>query len=556
MSLGENSITEQLDAILDKLRMMDRRINIIESEIGIKPAFTEEEEGNNGKAFSKAELSENKSTGHGLESGFGEYGLAWIGNIVLLFGISFLMRYIQTSGYNLIASLFGYFIVAGIFLLSQYLKTTYSFLSRTFNFTALALMYYVTLRLHFFLDEPLIANKTIALILLLAVVIFQIFYAVKRKSGIIAGMAFIMMVCTAIVSDSTHILLFLITVVAAISTTFYFRYGWWKLLLFSIFLVYMGFVMWFLSNPIMGHTAGFIATHQFGFLYLFGIGAIYSLLAIDNKKIEFAENIAISGVLFNGLLFSLTLVLFVNSFFKTDYILLFFLITIYCLVFSVVLKYRSIWKFAPAFYALYGFLALSIAVYGIYGFPRVYWLLSLQSLLVVIMALWFRNKIIVLMNAMLFILFFCIYLSSSESINEVNYSFALVALATARILNWKKDRLEIKTELIRNMYLLSAFVIILYAFYHSLPVNFITLSWTIVTICYFVLSIILKNVKYRYMALGTMVAAALHLFIVDLARIDIVYRVIAFLFLAIISLFISVYYTRRIKKINKENTVG
>jgi len=50
------------------------------------------------------------------------------------------------------------------------------------------------------------------------------------------------------------------------------------------------------------------------------------------------------------------------------------------------------------------------------------------------------------------------------------------------------------------------------------------------------------------MALGTMICAAFYLFIVDLARIEIVYRVLALLFLAAISIGISIYYTNRIKK--------
>jgi uncharacterized membrane protein len=65
---------------------------------------------------------------------------------------------------------------------------------------------------------------------------------------------------------------------------------------------------------------------------------------------------------------------------------------------------------------------------------------------------------------------------------------------------------------------------------------------------YFLLSFILKNVKYRYMALGTMICTAFYLFIIDMARIDIIYRVLAFLFLAAISIGISIYYTNRIKK--------
>jgi hypothetical protein len=53
--------------------------------------------------------------------------------------------------------------------------------------------------------------------------------------------------------------------------------------------------------------------------------------------------------------------------------------------------------------------------------------------------------------------------------------------------------------------------------------------------------------KYRYMALGTMVCS-LYLFIIDLAKIELIYRVLALLFLAALSIGISMYYTNRIKK--------
>lgn len=89
---------------------------------------------------------------------------------------------------------------------------------------------------------------------------------------------------------------------------------------------------------------------------------------------------------------------------------------------------------------------------------------------------------------------------------------------------------------------------LLYTLYHLIPNQYITLSWTAAALLYFVSSIILKNVKYRYMALGSLIAAALYLFIVDLDRIELIYRVIALLFLAIISIGLSFYYTKNLKK--------
>jgi uncharacterized membrane protein len=56
------------------------------------------------------------------ESNIGEYGLAWLGNIVLFFGIAFLVEYLRTSGFNFISSSLGFSAVAGIFVLAHYLS--------------------------------------------------------------------------------------------------------------------------------------------------------------------------------------------------------------------------------------------------------------------------------------------------------------------------------------------------------------------------------------------------------------------------------------------------
>jgi hypothetical protein len=137
-------------------------------------------------------------------------------------------------------------------------------------------------------------------------------------------------------------------------------------------------------------------------------------------------------------------------------------------------------------------------------------------------------------------------------INEVNVSFSLAALITARILNWKKERLTIRTEMLRNFYLLLGFVMVLITFYHMIPDKYVTLSWAAVALVYFGLSLLLKNVKYRWMALSTLIAAAFYLFIVDLSRIELVYRVLALLFLAAISIGLSIYYTRGSRAKNPE----
>ena len=174
------------------------------------------------------------------------------------------------------------------------------------------------------------------------------------------------------------------------------------------------------------------------------MGAIYSIVLLFREEDASSDDFLIGVTITNGILFTFLLLFVVLSFFSNGYVSLFATITICCLVYSTILHSRSNWNFASAFYALYGFMAMSIALYGLFGLPRVYLLLSVQSLIVVSMALWFRNKLIVVMNSLLFMTILAIYLFSSKSIDGVNFSFALVALISARIINWKRSRLQLR----------------------------------------------------------------------------------------------------------------
>src|SRR5450759_1686706 len=92
----------------------------------------------------------------GLESQIGRFGLAWLGNIVLLFGIVILTQYLMNLGHRFSSILFGYIIAASIFFLANYLKKTNDHLSFIFKINAVILLYYITLRLHFFSTSPVL----------------------------------------------------------------------------------------------------------------------------------------------------------------------------------------------------------------------------------------------------------------------------------------------------------------------------------------------------------------------------------------------------------------
>jgi hypothetical protein len=535
--------------ILKRLKSIELRLNRLESTLSIN------DEENRYRLENKIQavdiLSDSEKIfdeDKGLEAKVGRFGLAWLGNIVLLLGIVFLTQYLMNLELRFISVLIGYLAAGLIFIMSVYLKKTNVQLAFMFMLNAQVLLFYVTVRLHFFSNLPILSNKIISIILLLLLVAFQTYRTIHEKSQINGALSVVFTLTTAIIVDSTHFLLPLVTLTAAMAIYYYYRFNWKPLLVLTLIFTYISYFLWLFGNPFLGHQMQILTEQHFGIVYLLCLGACFSAVSLFRKIDISSDDFLIGAIITNGILFTLLLILVTLRFFSTGYVTLFAMITISCLVYSTILKSISDWNFASAFYALYGFMAMSISLYGLVGFPKVYLLLSAQSLLVVSIALWFRNRLIIIMNSLLFLFILIIYLLSAKSIDGVNFSFALVSLISARIINWKRSRLQIKTDLIRNLYMVEGFLMVLFSLFHAVPGQFVTLSWTMAALLYFLLSIFLKNVKYRYMALGTMICSAFYLFIVDLAKIGILYRVLAFLFLAAISIGISMYYSNRLKK--------
>jgi hypothetical protein len=540
----------ELEKIERRLKSLETRLAQLESAFVIpvseKMKSSEEYVQTPEQLFNSQNITEEEEKG--LESQIGQFGLAWLGNIVLLFGIIFLTQYLMIQKYRFISVILGYLAALSIYFISNYLKKTNVHLSFIFKINAQVLLFYLTLRLHFFSAAPILSNKTISVLLLFFLIGVLAYLSIRDKSQGFASLFMIFALTTGIVCDAALFILPLIALATCGAVYYYYRFRWAPLLIVTIILSYISAFIWLLGNPVIGHPMKLIAEQHSGVIYFLGLGAVFSTTLLFRNK-DKSEDDFLTGVTFvNGILYSLLLLFVVLGFYSKNYVVLFSGLTLCCLVYSIVLHSRYDWNFASAFYALYGFMAMSIAFHGLLGFPRVYLLLAVQSLVVVSMALWFRNRLIVVMNSILFLMILLTYLISSKSINEVNYSFTLISLVSAGIINWKKSRLQIKTDMLRNLYMFEGFFMMLIALLHAVPKQFVTFSWTMAALFYFLISLLLKNIKFRYMALGTMICSAFYLFIIDLERIELIYRVLALLFLAAISIGISIYYTNRGKK--------
>ena len=138
-----------------------------------------------------------------------------------------------------------------------------------------------------------------------------------------------------------------------------------------------------------------------------------------------------------------------------------------------------------------------------------------------------------------------VHLFTSSSINGINFSFATVSLISARVINWKKERLELKTEQMRNAYLLTALFVIPYALYNTVPSGFVSLSWIAVSILYYLFSLLLKIEKYRWMSLATLLLTVVYVFIIGITSSDWLYKIVSFIVLGIVLLSLSIIYSKK-----------
>ncbi len=135
----------------------------------------------------------------------------------------------------------------------------------------------------------------------------------------------------------------------------------------------------------------------------------------------------------------------------------------------------------------------------------------------------------------------------------VSVNIGIVSLLGARILNSQKDKLDLKTEAIRNAYLAIAFFHLPYSTFLVLPVEYVGFTWLGIALLYYAFSLLLKNNKYRWMAMLTLAITILYTLILGIIYPDNEMKVISFIAVGIVLIIISFVYARIKPKDNEES---
>jgi hypothetical protein len=199
---------------------------------------------------------------------------------------------------------------------------------------------------------------------------------------------------------------------------------------------------------------------------------------------------------------------------------------------------------ATFLYAMTGYLALSLAIIRAADVPQVFIWLSLQSLVVVATAIWFQSRFIVVANFLIYAAIVVAYMALARVETGISLVFGFVAIGTARLLNWKRDRLELKTGLMVNAYLVSALVVFPYALAHLVPAKWVGLAWVGVALFHYAMGLLVRSPKYRWMGHATLLFTAAYMVVIGISRLEPLYRNLSFLVLGTVLLAVSVIFTR------------
>ncbi|MDR3610486.1 MAG: DUF2339 domain-containing protein [Ignavibacteriaceae bacterium] len=548
-----NPKENEVKSIWERLKEIDLRLFEIEKKLEIEnyDRITDER-GNEERPHKKTIESIEKDDV--LEYRIGQFWFAKIGILAFVVGIMFVLTLPHEDLPRLLPAAAGLVLSFCFLIIPKLFKSLLPQLSGYIVGGGLVLLYFTVLRVHFLEKDPLIENAGTALILLNAVFIIGLIISLKRKSVYITNLSILLGYLTAILGENPYYIFTWITIISAISVYIKIKYKWETFLTLSIFLAYLTHFIWFINNPLLGHELAFVTGAKinilFPFLYFIVFTSAYTIRR-DEQGEPFLKifNVAFNSALFYFLLLGLTIIGNNSELLGIT----FTIASILLLSFSIFFWLKEQSKILTFVLAMMGYLALSTAIIYEFRIPNAFIWLCWQSLIVISTAVWYKSKIIITANFFIYIMILVLYLFLAEGLSYVSLSFGAVALATARILNWKRDRLELKTEQMRNAYLIITLLYIPFVLHNIMPEGFAALSWMGVAVVYYIFSLILKNRKYRWMAVLTLLMSIFYISILGLISGELIYKIMSFLVLGSVLIAVSVLYGRMKNKQSAKN---
>jgi len=544
MDSSQNDVTGK--EILQHLKSIESRISQIENYLDL-PAKSEDD-----TEEEQIITQKKRETDEELEFRIGQFWFAKLGIFVFLagwlIGNTLPFEELNQTLIVVVGFVTGLItIFAGIFF-----KNKFPHISGWILGSGFAILYIAALRMYYFSPAPIVTDIIPILVIAFIVSFALIVSGIKWESNYITAFGFALAYLSALIGDYSILIFITITFVAIQSAYLKTKFKWNGLFNFTIVTAYLVHLIWFINNPLVGNQLELQIGQPINLIFILIYQVIFTLAYFADKKYDEYLPTALSILVNTSMGYGLFLLITILSAPTLGWVYN-LLASIIFLGFAIEFFTKKQSKLATFYYAMTGYAAMSIAIILQFDMPDFFMWLCFQSLLVVSTAVWFRSKFIIVANFIIFILIFLSFLVLSGTTSGISISCGIVALLSARILNWKKDKLELKTEQMRNAYLLTALLIIPYSLHQMLPSAFVAFSWIGVAILYYVFSLLLKNVKYRYMSIATYLLTVVYVFVLGITSDETIFKILSFLVLGATLIILSIIYTRKRNKSVKQN---
>ena len=480
-----------------------------------------------------------------LEFVVGQNWFAGVGILVLSFGVCFALSLPLSELPSVVPSLTGYTLTLGLFLVARFWQKSFKLVASCLRGAGMSLLFFSTLRLFFFgTTHVLEVDSMEGCLILGAVVGINFGMAFRQKIPWLCGLALVTGLVATVAIGIPFVIFGGIAILAGVTAIAAVRYNWPAMLLFAIPASYTAHLLWVINRPWSGRSFQIQSEPAVGIFCLLVYAVIFAIGSLRRRERTHESSVTIAAALLNcGLGYGVFLL-------QSPAIAGALLAPAHLVAAVVFMGLAvSFWqseasRISTCFYAITGYMALSVAIVKLFPVPQVFIWLSGQSLLVVATALWFRSRLIVVANFFIYVSIVLTYVLVTKHETGICIGFGVVALLTARILNWQKARLQLKTELMRNAYLAGAFVIFPYSLYHLVPRAFVSLSWVAVAIAYYLMNFIVRSPKYRWMGHLTLLFTVAYVLVVGVTQLAPAYRIISFLVLGSVLMVVSLIFAR------------
>lgn len=535
--MAAHDTTEGIEKILSTLEALDRRMASVETRMTDAPQQSDQR----AEAPKSVEAEDNDA----LEFRIGSNWLARAGILLLTVGFIFLLTLPYADSPAWVPSVIGVVLAGMLAALARFWHASLKQFSTYLHGGALAVLYVAVLRLSHLTSDPLISSTPIAIALLLAATAACFVAAWRGDSIVLMGLSLTFGYVTAIVSDSTWVVFGLLVAMSGISAWVSIQ-RWQLLLWYAVMLTYATHLLWFLGNPAMGHTMQMVQGNEVNLLFLLAYAGIFATGTLHAPREEDgSEPLFATFLSFLNTAMGFGCFFVIAEFSAGEAKVPMYVVAAVVLIGIAAMHWvRRQSVFSTFHYAMTGYLAMTVAIVHAAAIPDMFLWLVLQSLLVIATAVWFRSRVIVVTNFVLYVGFFISYIVVADAISGIGLVFGVVALVSARILNWQRDRLSLKTDAMRTAYLVAGTVMIPLSLHALLDATWVPLSWVVVAALYYALSRLLQNTKYRMMALVTLLGTVAYVLLIALSDVAIEYRVLSFVAVGIVLLVISALYFR------------